>query len=343
MRVAIVTIISQNYGNRLQNFALQTILEKRNIFVETIPQESNFQRTVKLLIKLVLGIFIPKYRNSVYWYRFNQKIKWSQFTADTDGVGEVYDYFIAGSDQIWNPLFSLNFEREFISFASNEKKVAYAASIGINVLPPECKQSYYNNISTFKAVSVRESAAADIIENIGCCRPQVVLDPTMLLTASVWEQEIRHSRMKEKNKYVVSYFLGMKNKEHVRYIEYYAMKSNAIVLNILDPKYKIGPTEFVSLIHDAETVFTDSFHGTVFSILFHKPFITFERPSEDTTGNMSSRLDTLLQTFKLEKQRVMPSDDLGSISPLWDFESVDVILKYQRERSIKFLLDAIGM
>lgn len=122
---------------------------------------------IKLWIKTIASAFIKKY-SDVCWGIFDQNIKWSRYTIESPNISEYYNYFIAGSDQIWNPLFECNSDREFLTFTANEKKIAYAASIGLDELPINEADRYRKYISSFKNVSVREKTAADIIENLGC-------------------------------------------------------------------------------------------------------------------------------------------------------------------------------
>lgn len=346
-KVAIVTIISRNYGNRLQNYALQRILEQHGVLAETIPMEKAlpFQSQAKYAVKELLSIFIPKYKNSLCWDKFNHNIKWSKYVATSKGINNYYNYFIAGSDQIWNPTFPFNTQREFLTFVQNNKRIAYAASIGLDTLPSKYEKEYKENINTFQAVSVREDAAADIIEKIGCCRPQVVLDPTMLLKANEWRSVADRSQISLNERYIVKYFLGPRCDEYDCYIENCSKKMNAIVIDISDfcKKEPVGPSEFVRLICDAEAVFTDSFHGSVFSILFKKPFAVFERPFERGYGKMSSRIDTLLRMFQLERQRVTSSKDCKSVVLEWDYNMVDDTITEQRQKSMDFLFEAIGI
>lgn len=346
LRIAIITIISHNYGNRLQNYALQETLQKLNVRVETIPVERKYNLTgkLKLKIKEIASLFIKKY-SGVCWDLFDMNIHWSKYTAMTDNVGTQYDYFIAGSDQIWNPIFECNSDREFLVFTADEKKIAYAASIGLDRLPQNVIDKYRKYIYAFKDVSVREKSAADIIEKLGCNRPEVVLDPTMLLSEEQWMIVIAQSKLKLNKRYVVAYFLGMRTAEFDRYILHKASEMNVEVIDIMNPssemENKIGPAEFVSLLYHSEAIFTDSFHGSVFSILFHKLFVVFERPYEEGYGKMSSRLDTLLETFRLNERRVNSKEQLETITLECEYSKVDEILKEKRKDSLEFLMRAL--
>lgn len=346
--VIIVTIISENYGNRLQNYALQKVLENLGFENETMPIKVKYtlKYKIKLIIKTCLSTIIKKYKD-VCWDWFDQNINWSKFTADTPNIANSYRFFIAGSDQIWNPTFNCNSEREFLPFAQPEQKIAYAASIGLAELPTEYKTNYANAISSFHAVSVRENAGAKIIENLIDEKVPVVLDPTMLLSTNEWMKVIKKSKLNINKKYIVKYFLGIRNTEYDNCIKNYAERNGCIIIDITKPpvnlEKKIGPGEFVNLIAYSQAVFTDSFHGTVFSILFHRPFIVFERPFEVGYGEMNSRLDTLLTTFELEGRRINSADQFDLIDFACKFDKTDKILKKRRYDSIAYLRNALAM
>lgn len=346
--ICIVTIISHNLGNRLQNYALQEYLLSRNYEVKTIPMSSKSlkESELKFTIKRALSKFIKKYK-SVSWQFFNRKINWEKHSVkeNSDEIERNYDYFIAGSDQIWNPLFDFNSDREFLTFAPKEKRIAYAGSIGISELPKEYEEHYAEMFNEFSALSVREDDAAKIIKKLTNRSAKVVLDPTMLLTKEKWEEVTKSSRINIKYKYVVKYFLGVRNDKYDKYIENRAKEIGAKVLDIT--KYNkenndvIGPAEFVYLIANSNGVFTDSFHGTVFSLLFEKPFVVFDRPPEKGTGNMSSRLDTLLNKFDIKGQRIVDDSELGNIQTEVDYKKIDEILQKERKIAEDYLKEAL--
>lgn len=337
MKVEIVTIISNNYGNRLQNYALQEVLKKIGFEVTT-----NAVVRHPILHRIKKGFMAKRIKTiDDIFAVFDKNINWRFVNKGKSLECSKIRYFIAGSDQIWNPEFKYNSDREFLAFTTDEKKIAYAASIGLDKLPQNVIDKYRRYISAFKTVSVREKSAADIIEGLGCARPKVVLDPTMLLSEEQWILVINQSKLRIKKRYVVAYFLGIRTAEFDSYIIQKAEEMNAELIDIMnlssDVKNRIGPAEFVSLLYHGEAVFTDSFHGTVFSILFHKPFVVFERPYEEGYGKMSSRLDTLLETFTLNEHRVNCKEQLRTVELEYDFSKVDEIIKERRKDSIEFL------
>ncbi len=344
-KVAIVTIISRNYGNRLQNFALQQYLKSIGVKAETIPiRKKNIYSYIKLIIKT---IFIREDYN-ISWEWFDRKIKWSKYIPQSNkNISQKYDYFIAGSDQIWNYKFECNSQREFLPFAKSNQKIAYAASIGLDELPKYIEQKYKVYLKSFNKISVREKSAADLVYNLTGNKVPVMLDPTMLLTAEQWKNIVAKSNIMMNSKYIVKYFLGTKNILYDKYINDYAKKINADIIDITNPpenlKYKISPIEFVSLIMDCEAVFTDSFHSGVFSILFHKNFIIFERPYQEGYGKMSSRLDTLLELFSLKGRMIKNPSELEDFNIICDFSDVENVLVSKRKEAFIFFNNALNL
>lgn len=349
--IGIVTIISHNLGNRLQNYALQEYLVSKNYDVKTIPDKSynlikKELKRLKFIIQLTLSQFIKKYK-SVSWKCFDRKINWEDYSVkdNSEVLIEKYDYFIAGSDQIWNPLFNFNRNKMFLTFAKKEQKVAYAASIGISELPKEWEEFYAKNIKEFTSISVREDDAAEIIKNLIGRSVKVLIDPTMLLTKEKWEEVAKDSKVNIDYKYVVKYFLGPRNDKYDKYIENRAKEIGAKVLDVTEYNKEnndvIGPAEFVYLIANSNGVFTDSFHGTVFSLLFEKPFIVFDRAVEKETGNMSSRLNTLLNKFDIKGQRIVDVSQLDNIHPEVDYKKINKILQKERKIAEEYLEEVL--
>lgn len=344
-KIGIVTIISNNYGNRLQNYALQQVVGSLGLSVETIPITSH--RNLKKFVKKLLSLFVKKYKSTV-WTEFDENIHWaSKNYKDGQLKNESsFDYFVAGSDQIWNPLFIINTEREFLTFTSEEKRVAYAASIGLTKLPEENVSTYRKWMTAFKAISVRENEAADIVESLIGEKPLVVLDPTLLLNRDDWNKVIKKPREGYYEKIIVKYFLGIRNDEYEKFIAEYAEELGATIVDITKTNEEndnlIGPAEFLYLIKNAQAVFTDSFHGSVFSILYHKKFLTFARPDEAGYGNMNSRIDTLLGEFDLMEKKITCSEQLTKVNDLsFDVEKVEEFLLTERKKSIEFLKKAL--
>lgn len=291
-KIGIVTIESLNYGNRLQNYALQEVVKSLGYNVETIRRVNH--KALKQVIKRLIPIINLKANKMA---DFNKLINFSDFVIGRDDYPETidkeYDYFICGSDQIWNPLiWFAGGKCDFLQFASHEKRISYAASFGINEIPDEYKDIYSDYLKCFHKLSVREEQGVSIIKNLADRDAEVVLDPTMLLSSSEWKRVAKKSRYIPIEKYVLVYLLGPASDECKEAIEYYSKTMK--VFNIRqkffgNQEIPIGPAEFLYAIEHASIVLTDSFHCTVFSVIFERPVYTFNRVGIE----MSSRIKTL--------------------------------------------------
>lgn len=365
-KVGIITIThGTNYGNRLQNFATQKVLEDLGFQVETIynfhEQSANKQPLYKKLITKISNFNISTKINNIKnkklyaesrlerdkaFNSFNSKyIKFSRFKTSSSDIplelNSSYDYFICGSDQIWNPYHTESANVYFLTFADYEKSIAFAPSLGVSSFPKEMEEAYIKWINKIKYLSVREKAGSTIIKKLTGREAAVLVDPTLLLDKKEWLEVSKQSTYKPQKKYILTYFLGEKEKECTNKIKDIAQENNLEIFDLLDikdaKKYSIDPSEFIDLIKDASLVCTDSFHGTVFSIIMKVPFIVFERKSRGVS--MNSRIETLLSLINL-KSRVDTNVSHEQIFNV-NYENVGSILKAEKTKSIQYLKDAM--
>ena len=344
-KAGIVTIVSYNYGNRLQNFALQQALKQVGIDSVTIVRDKKELKIKNRIKKIICSI--RKKTKFDNFCNFNRNINWSKesvedFVENKKSL-DNYSCFIAGSDQVWNVTFPFISEQDFLSFVPAEKRFSYAASFGINHIPDEHYQMVQDNLQKFRAVSVREESGAKLVKELTDKDAKVVLDPTMLLGKDEWAKIERKPNGNLPSNYVFTYFLG-ENKNR-QFVSETAKKlgCQVVELNIFDKKFtynNIGPAEFLYLIHHSKMVITDSFHSSVFSLLFHTPFVVCERQTGEK--NMSSRIDTLLGTFNLSQCRYGENFDLQNVLNL-DFSKSDKILMQKRSESFEFITNSLGM
>ena len=359
MKVAIITITDgANYGNRLQNYALQTVLQKIGLECETIKRstsrDSSIIRKVGSRGKDILRMVLGKKTNRIYRIRrkrfeaFNKKhILWSNYTLKKNtapkGLQDHYQYFICGSDQIWNVKFDVVKEdilNYLAFFARPEQRVSYAASFGTsNIQDERYLKLFTDELPKFKAISVREKTGIDLVNRLAGKPASLVLDPTMLLAADDWKNGAKKPDYVDSNdSFVVTYFMSGRNAELDAYID--GVKSNfgcSKVINLDmefiercriedDTVFCTTPDEFLWLISHSSAVLTDSFHATVFALLFHKPFCVFERKAKEAGNNMGSRIETLLSYFELNRFQ----DDITSphiIPEKYDYEKVEIVPK----------------
>lgn len=357
-QVAIVTPNhGVNYGNKLQNYAVQEVYRKLDCVPTTIkffPEGAKVENKQKV----TFGILIKKINRRITERRYSRNIQarmdaFETFNetylirtdrcyspTDYNTINERdFDFFSVGSDQVWNsyffdfsPIYLLDFIRD------GSKKIAYAASFGVSDIASEYVNLFSKALSDFKAISVREDKAKEIVETISDNKAQVVLDPTLMLTTEDWDRIIPD--VKEANKYILTYFLGELSKERWKIIASYARKNNYKIIRLNDIKnkyYRISPLEFVSFIKHAEVVFTDSFHACCFSLQYKKKFWVMNRLS--TGKEMGSRIDTFLSKFYLDKRRFYEN---ARLSCSVDYEQAYVVLEQERVTSWSFLKVAIG-
>lgn len=347
-KVAILTINDDNnYGNRLQNYALQETLKKMNVVVETIENKKGVYgfryiiRKVKNYIKIKIPLKMVNERTKTF-LKFNRdNIKYSKIGIDENhihkNINEKYDCFFTGSDQVWNPTFDRMSDIDFLTFAEKRKRNSFSASFGINNIPDNMKHYYKEKLMQFNNISVREDRGKEIVEELtGRKDVEVLLDPTFLLTAEEWDKIAQKPKMLRNNKYILNYFLGNLSEKRRRKIEKIAKENNCEIINLLDkqsPFYNSGPSEFLYLEKNAFLICTDSFHSSVFSIIFNRPFVIFDR--EDKLQNMNSRLETLLRKLNLYDRKC--NDNLSNESLIYDYSNAYKIIDKEKEKANAFI------
>lgn len=351
-KVAIITINNtNNYGNRLQNYAVQQIIEKLNYKAETIENFNNVHNyigVIKQKIKNTLKRILPlqRFKRYQHFSKFEKNIKKSKFIIYGNKINNkmdnYYDYYTVGSDQVWNPNFGRLTDVELLAFTSNEKRISFSASFGINKLPEEYKEKTKKELSNFNAISVREATGKNIVEELTSRKDvKVLVDPTMLLAVEEWDKVSKRPKQLKSEKYVLTYFLGRLSDSRKNEIYRIAKENNCEVINILDknsPFYGIGPSEFLYLEKNAFLICTDSFHSSVFAILYNRPFIVFER--EGKIDSMNSRIETLINKFELENR--IFKDRITEDNLKHDYTKAYEILDVEREKSKKFLREALN-
>lgn len=329
-KIAIATLVGQNQGNRLQNYALQKVLaDATGADVETfrVPYGPSL---VKRIAKGALRPVMPWKR----WARFGdfdkRFIHYSRkSTADPSLDAGGYDLFFIGSDQVWNPSFDNTTDAEYLPQVEKGRKFAYAASFGVSEIT-ENREHMAELLSQIRRISVREDAAANIVEGLIGVRPKVVLDPTMLLKPDDWADVAAKPKMDvPAGGYILKYVLGQNVPDDKALAA--AGEIDCPIIDLKDESLPVGPSEFIWLIAHAKFVCTDSFHASVFSVLYRTPFAIFERVSANE--DMSSRFDTLCATFGLEGRRVRS----GELAAPIDWEAVDGRLEHARASSLDYL------
>lgn len=346
-KIGIVTITNDgyNFGNRLQNYALQTVLERMGYEVDTLnrPIREN-QRLWWKRKKMVLHYFLPFRRQISHikagnFYFWNKRyIKWSDIVATDEALPSLvnqYDYFVAGSDQIWNPKFSFGTDPYmFLQFAKPDQKVAYAPSIGLDEISQDSISQYEEWWCNWRALSCREYVGAKIISKIVGEDIPTLIDPTLLLSSDDWSKLTKG--IKTPKKYIFVYMLGEITGEYKEYIDKLSHENQCEVVDVMnDIRYAGGnPSVFVALIQNAERVIADSYHSMVFAMLFHRPFTFIDRVGWGM--NMNSRVQTLMDKFEIPIKRLDAITEL----PI-DWNVFEQRLEQERSNAMLYLKNAL--
>ena len=301
-------------------------MEKLGIEAESISFEKpilNRKTKVKFFVQILCRFSLPG--DKYYWKSFIPKvIAFSKFNAryihtvevktEEDVLSRNYDFYVFGSDQIWNPQwYELDDRKQYMYMlpsASSEKKICFSPSFGAEKLPDDWTEWFQKNLNNIDCLSVREQAGAKIIKDLTGKDVPVLIDPTLMLSAKEWSAISKKTKVfSEKFKYIIAYFIdGMSDKARNE-IEQISKKYNLKIIDLMDLKhsefYSCAPDEFIYLISKAEIVLTDSFHACVFSFIFDKPFLVYERQNE---CKMMSRMDTLFDKLGIEKRKFNDND-----------------------------------
>lgn len=355
-KVGIITFhMAFNHGAMLQAYALSKKLTLMGADVEIIDYRLPFidryhhKDVLKELLKKQGLIGFLKYikrilKGNYYttsWKKFycfmTKKFPLSKQVFDEDFSLLQYDCYITGSDQIWNGTLTGGIQScYFLDFVpESSKRIAYAASSGSGTFGDSNLEMICGWLNKFDAIGIREQRLADYVnDELNICA-QTVLDPTLILDKDIW-RELVH-KVPYKN-YLLIYTFDEKPYIYEKAREY-AMKHDLNIITLAYVKKDIGddiyqlleqgPEDFVSYIYYADAVFTSSFHGTAFSIIFEKQFYCFPHPE------YHERTDSLLKTAGLLERYVFEGDILADDEI--DYTAVNQALKPAITSSVEFL------
>ena len=372
-RIGIITILKvNNYGAELQAYALQAILKKLGYDVEIIDylfyknkghritkrSKPLFKFSYKKKISEIIYPIITKLKEFKLG-RCNRRIerfeqfhqKYTSLTRSFVTIEDlysdcpIYDVYISGSDQIWNPGIYSSIKPYFLDFAYlGKRRIAYASSFGVESLPHDTHSFYREMLSKFDAIGVREKSGVKIINSLGL-NAKNVLDPTLLLNREDW-QLVSETTIEVPSKYVLVYeitpstyinsvALEISNQLQLPIVRICrsASKEDKGSINVIDA----GPSEFIALMLNATMVITNSFHGTAFAINFQKPFFVVAPKRKD---NNCRQID-LLNLFDLSDRILQEGDSVPTGIEI-DYLKVSSKLEKERKDSLDFLINAIN-
>lgn len=373
-KVAIVNRTNlKNYGSVLQVYALCEVVKNLGYDVEVIWESGNLSKNYDFRLNKVVStgfklITHPKLLKSTFSnIRYvqqriiseqtiqmfdsfvNSHIKRTFYSAkmmNKHKVGKMFDKFICGSDQIWCTTTLYVDPLMYLRFVPKEKRIAYAPSLGRDYIPNYNKREMRKYIMDIPNISVREYVGQKLIQKLTGRDVSVVLDPTLLISQEEWNRVKRVDENKEG--YIVCYFLNTPMEETQQKMLRFVKKNRkkVIALNsrlehmedelvVLYPD--CGPQEFIGYISNAEYVLTDSYHGMLFSIIYHRQFWSIAR--EYGEFDQSSRQLSILQMLGLEDRYCRAQDSI--IEDNIDYAVIQKRLDDEREKSLSYLRRAL--
>lgn len=362
-KIGIITFhIAHNYGAMLQAYALATavrnlgcdceVIDYRFSYIDSWSRIEYLNDIFKKYGYMIGGAVYVKRLITGYYSRNNMHIRFDEFERNMIPHSKKiyrskeelhnmpYDIILFGSDQIWNSALTNGIAEEYIGgfkCLTGTRKISYAASCGTSDFQEESREVYCDLLGDFSAISVREECFQETLLSRGY-NVECVLDPTLLLTAEEWKKIIQKEKKRGARRYLLLYVFDENEKIYDLTREYAEKHGLDIIVIAYSEKKEMygmkvltncGPLDFLSLFENAEHIITTSFHGTVFSLVFHKNFHCIPHPK------YRERTDSLLKTVGLEKHNVEELTELKDKSIDWNM--VDKILENKRKTSVSFL------
>lgn len=375
MKVGIITFQrATNYGAVLQAYALQTKIRSMDVEAYIVDYRNDrvdrmyscffpkvlFGKGVnpfvllKRLVKGLLNLHENRLKRRIFddfLERYLCRTQKFESFEELRRVQKEFDYFICGSDQVWNLGVTDNDPVYFLKFTTEKKKIAYAASLGTQRLLNEKVEIYKNYLSDFSMISVRERTSEQLLHEITGKEVKYVLDPTLLFRDE-WIKCCEPVAHLENTNYILFYELyDMKNKALQTFTKRLSEILNLKIVHIGKNKYFKGkkvinivpkPDQWVWLVMNARYVVTNSFHGTAFSINFNRPFFTGLLLPEDRPANV--RMRDLLAELGLES-RILDYEscynNIGLDEEI-DWKNVEAKLLVLKKNSEVFLSQVLG-
>lgn len=377
--VGIITTFRQpNWGSVLQAYALQKVVDSlgyKSVVIDYIyPNDWHYHHgcpkykislvlKIKNLIKSVLAVLKLRKINPTKMDLLNQFIRENMLCTSKVKLRkdlaklQIFDIYLSGSDQIWNPNSMLGDMSYMFDFApESSPKIAYSSSFSCASIPSSLESDYAKYLSRYRAISVRESNGVELAKKYSKLKNvQLVLDPTLLISKDGWHELSKESvNMELPPRYILFYMLAYTYSPEDKMVEllnYFQIKSECPVVGLVPKpisfngeyihvteKYDVGIHEFLWLFEHATMVVTSSFHGAAFSVNFGKPFIALE----DGKSKADDRLSTLIQTLGLGKKLIDTNTIVDDgLSPCYDFEKEQKLLEIERRKSLLFLSKAL--
>ena len=345
-----------NYGAVLQCYALQTVLNQMGVENEVVDYRCSFIEKRYALKPSVSPIHVKHFlaevktmpkrkaaRNAFDLFLTNNiALSRIYYKENIESCCERYKGIITGSDQVWNLSITGEDTTYALDFVNGKtRKLSYAASIGPKSIRKDYENKLLQCLQSYDILSVREPAAVDTVSRMADKLVHVDVDPTILPDISVWNVLAHRSEMKEKD----FIFMYIMQPSDVLYDTAVALaKQNNLkifTISMVNDKRKIGKDmqgasieDFLWMVKNASYIITNSFHGIMFALRFHKQFYWAYQQGSHMSN---SRFDMLVEQYGIDKRCCRDNESYKECSFL-DFDDIEQIMFHQREQSIANLL-----
>ena len=370
---ACLEIKNNNYGSMLQSFATQKIMDEYGIQYELLNYKKKYtplfvlKSIPRLLNKVIWQEKINENQKKRFLKRnpelmsdvkkrsraydqfresyFNHPVVTYYGYSKLKEESKKYSAFITGSDQLWSPSgLPTNFYNLMFTY-EDAVRISYASSFGVKKIPWYQRGRTRKFLDRIQHVSCREESGREIVKELTGRDVPTVADPTILFNGEEWKELLPIDRVQE-GKYIFSYILGTDKKYRDEVLKLSKETGLPIVsihqyvdadldfgdISVTDA----GPAEFVDLIRNAEYVCTDSFHGSVFSILCHRKLVIFNRYSDNSSSSKNTRIDNLCNRLGISDRRFSGSI-IKDANGETDFASIDKKLESLRQESRDYI------
>lgn len=364
--------ILQEWGISCENICIDGIKKeidgtKRKFYLQQIYNPQVLRGTILRIAKKKMYVTIKRntlakclHKRTRYFNEFKEK----QFIVSKkyESIQQLsqecikYHAVVVGSDQLWLPS---NIEADYYTLSwvpDHIKKVSYSTSFGTDFLPKKQQEAAKIFLSRFESISVREKSGQRMVREYTKYEAPIVCDPTLLFTAEEWMCIQKEDPIIQGN-YILCYFLG-NNREDREFAKRLRKKTGCKIVALLHldeyiakdegyaevTPYDIGPGELLNLIRNATYIVTDSFHGSVFSMIYRKPFFTSERVRTAGLLCTNSRIDSLFEITGITGRKIHGNESVTEcMEREIDYDAVHQKLEALRATSKKYLQDALAL
>lgn len=355
-KIGIITLFGyENYGNRLQMFAVQQVYKDLGFDSEIIKYRLKIPKDPLLIrfkvhihyllhIRSNIAVSFLKARRFLKFRKhatinFNEARNYIDPLRLKDSYHEKYSFLSVGSDQIWGWFIHPIAVFAFLKFAPKEKRIAFAPSFGNSTLDQKYREVFTDGLEGFTNLSVREKSGAELIHDLTKKEATILCDPTMCISKEEWLKFAAPHKKKPKGKYILTYFLGEQPQKVTDLLSAMSAEFDIVNLNAFNsPKYyAVNPSEWVDYFNTASLVLSDSFHGIVFSMMLQTPFAVYKRIGGES---MQTRISHILEKFSMENRYEIDFDDASLFN--LNFTSTEAIIESEKVKAYDFLKKALN-